>query len=64
MNYTITYDLAIGQRVNIDGDRHLVGTVTAVQWRSPHHIAYEVSWVTNGEMRCAIVEGWRLSRAD
>jgi hypothetical protein len=51
-------------RVHIDGCQSLVGVITAVQWRCPEIINYEVSWVGNGESKHDVIEGWRLSRVE
>ena len=54
----------VSARVYIDGCHNLVGTVTAVIWRHPEIVNYEVSWMANGDSKCAVIEGWRLSAAD
>jgi hypothetical protein len=51
-------------RVNIDGCRSLVAVVTAVQWRHEQHVAYEVSWVVDGDSKCVMIEEWRLMPAE
>ena len=61
---TIESEYAPRQRVHIDGDKHLTGVITAVQWRNPRVINYEVSWVTNGESKHDVIEGWRLTEAE
>lgn len=50
----------IGDYVQIDGCKDLRGVVTAVTWRAPEIINYEVSWVTNGDAKSSVIEGWRL----
>lgn len=57
-------DFDIGTRVNIDGCKGLVGTITSVQWRSPDLITYEVSWVVNGDAKSVLIEQWRLSLSE
>jgi hypothetical protein len=54
---------AIGDRVNVDGCEALTGCITAVTWRHPTLINYEVSWVTQGKSESSIIEGWRLTPA-
>jgi hypothetical protein len=48
-------------RVYIDGCKDLIGVITAVQWRHPAVINYEVSWVSNGKAESALIEEWRLT---
>ena len=64
MSQTITSEFAVGDRLHIDGCRELIGVVTAIQWRHPNVVNYEVSWVDRGASMSPIIEGWRLSRAD
>ena len=52
-----------GDRVLIDGDSSIKGTVTALLFR-PSHYLVEVSWFHNGEAKCAFVEEFRLSRSE
>ena len=62
MTHTITTEFLLRDQVYIDGCRNLVGVVTAVQWRHPEVINYEVSWVDNGKSEAHLIEEWRLSR--
>ena len=54
----------IGDRVNIDNCKDLVGHITAITWRHPTLINYEVSWVTQGRSESCVIEGWRLTPAE
>lgn len=54
---------AIGERVIIDGDSSLVGTVTAAFFRGPA-VLIEVSWVINGDAKSASIEEFRLQRKE
>lgn len=54
----------VGARVNVDGCKGLVGTITAVQWRTPDLITYEVSWIVNGDSKSVLIEEWRLGVCD
>jgi len=51
----------IKDRVYVDGCRELVGVITAVHYRSPQQVSYEVSWVCNGKAESSLIEGWRLT---
>lgn len=53
-----------GDKVHIDGCTNLTAVITAVQWRCTARIAYEVSWIANGEAKCPMIEEWRLSGAN
>ena len=61
---TIEAEYAPRQRVYIDGCKDLVGIITAVQWRNPRVINYEVSWIVNGDSKHDVIEGWRLTEAE
>jgi len=61
---TITADFSLRDRVYVDSCRELVGIVTAVTWRHPQLINYEISWITNGNSESNIIEGWRLTPAN
>ena len=54
-------EFALRDKVNIDGCKELVGVITAVIWRHPTIINYEVSWVSNGKSESSSIEGWRLA---
>ncbi len=60
---TVQSEFSLGERVYIDGCQSLVGIVTAVTWRHPEIINYEVSWVHNGESKSVVIEGWRCEHA-
>lgn len=60
---TIQSEFTVRDRVYIDGCKQLIGIVTAVQYRNETTINYEVSWVSNGDSKANIIEGWRLSPA-
>ena len=53
-------DFALRDRVNIDGDKLIVGTVTAVLWREDKALI-EVSWIHNGDSKACWIEQYRLS---
>jgi hypothetical protein len=59
MKIESSFDLR--EKVHIDGDAHLIAVVTAVTWRAPDVINYEVSWVTDGDSKSCVIEGWRLT---
>ena len=63
MSYTLEYEFAIGTPVHVDGCKDLLGRVTAVTWRHLAVVNYEVSWVGNGKSESALIESWRLERA-
>lgn len=54
----------IGNRVNIDGCKNLIGVIAAIMWRHPEVISYEVSWVYECDSKSPIIEGWRLSLSE
>lgn len=60
----LEYEFPVGCYVHIDGCKDLTARVTAVQWRHPDLISYEVSWVANGKSECVLVESWRLYKAE
>lgn len=60
----VTTKFSPRDRVHIDGCRSLVAVITAVQWRNEQHVAYEVSWVVDGDSKCVLIEEWRLSPAE
>jgi hypothetical protein len=51
----------IGDKVNIDGCKNLIGVITGVMWRNINQISYEVSYISNGDSKNPIIEEWRLS---
>jgi hypothetical protein len=51
-------------RVCIDGDKSLIGSVTGLLWHNIHSYMVEVSWMHNGASYCAWVHSWRLSKPD
>lgn len=59
-------DLCFWEKVVIDGDRSLVGTVTALQFRPTYTdsvtLLVEVAYVHNGDAKVAWIEPKRLSR--
>jgi hypothetical protein len=59
----MTFETAFSlrDRVCIDGDRSLMGVVTAVQFREIRAPLYGVSYVFNGDAREAWFEEWRLA---
>ncbi len=52
----------IGQRVNLDNDAGLVGTVTAVCFYS-RGVEYQICWVANGDNKQVWIDEMRLSEA-
>jgi hypothetical protein len=52
-------DLALQQRVFVDGDRSLTAVVTGLLWRT-ERAEVEISWVHNGDIKSAWVAPWRL----
>ncbi len=60
---TMQSEFAVGNRVNIDGCESLIGIITAVIWRHPEIVNYEVSWVHNGDSKSFVIEGWRCTHA-
>ena len=49
----------------LDGDKDMRVKVTAIICRRPgpsQPAEYEVSWLSNGELKTAVVDEWRLSR--
>lgn len=53
----------IGDRVNIDACKDLVGHITGITWRHPDFVNYEVSWMAGGDSKAYVIEGWRLTPA-
>jgi len=51
----------VRDRVHVDGCKDLVGVVTAVHYRNPQQVCYEVSWVCGGKPESTLIEGWRLT---
>ena len=52
-----------GDRVFIDGDQSIKGTITGFCFRPSLHTV-EVSWVHNGDSKSAWFDHFRLQRAD
>ena len=52
---------ALRDRVLIDGDDSLRGTVTGFRFHDVCGALIEVAWVHNGDHRTAWVEEWRVS---
>lgn len=61
MALSLPVSFLVGERVIIDNCDSLVGTITAICYRSSNYITYEVSWV-NDSCRSGWVEGWRLKK--
>lgn len=57
-----TAELGIATKVLIDGDKGMVGTITAVVFRQGS-TSYEVSYIHNGQLYSPYVEAWRVTRA-
>lgn len=51
----------IGDRVVIDGDRSMVVTVVAVEFRYGPHVKVEVQWMYDGNSQSAWMDEFRLS---
>jgi hypothetical protein len=63
MNLESQHDIT--DRVIIDQDASIVGTVTAILWRGPHRPThYEVSWIANGDSKACWIEEFRLSKVE
>lgn len=56
----LTSKWGLKDQVLIDGDKSLVGTVTAFSWRGGD-VQVEVSWIHNGAAQAAWIQEWRLS---
>lgn len=63
MKLETLYD--VGDKVVIDGDRHIVGLVLAMSVRGTgKNITYDVAWFHCGNQQSAWIEGWRLEPWD
>lgn len=54
----------LGQFVNIDNDKSIKAVITGFQFRGDKttmFIIINVEWFSNGELRSAWVEEWRIS---
>ena len=51
------------ERVLIDSDDSIRGTITCVCFRSHREPMYEVSWIANGQNQVAWIEEPRLDKA-
>lgn len=51
---------ALQQRVSIDTDEAIIGTVTGIAFRVTRDPTIEVSWMHNGDAKSAWFEEWRL----
>lgn len=51
---------SLGERVVIDGDKELVGVVTALCWRATMP-EVEVSWIHQGVSHSVWMPPWRLT---
>lgn len=62
MNIQAKFDF--GQRVIVDGDPSIKGTITAVTFRANQSVpTYEVSFIHNGAQQTPSVEEYRLEPA-
>jgi len=52
---------ALMDKVNIDGDTSIHGTVTALCWRAEDGYMIEISWMHNGRAHSAWFQPSRLS---
>lgn len=60
MQLELGYD--IGDKVKIDGDQSLKGTITAVMVRGiNHNTCYEVSYIHCGSSYSVWIESWRIT---
>lgn len=59
-----TSEWALGDRVIIDFDRSIRGTITSFNFRHTREPTVEVSYFHNGEAKTAWIEQSRLSKAD
>jgi hypothetical protein len=56
---------AIFDRVTIDGDHSIVGTVTSLAFsRSTQEATLEISWFANGDAKSAWVDECRVRRTE
>lgn len=53
----------VGNKVLIDGDRSIVGVVTALLWRAGFH-QVEVCWFSGGAHQSFWFDHWRLTAVD
>lgn len=60
--FSVAWDF--GQKVNIDDDQSIVGTVTGFCFRVTRDPTVEVSWFHNGDAKTGWFEEWRLSRSE
>jgi hypothetical protein len=56
----ITTLFDIGNRVTIDGDASLVGTVSGFLWRKPRGMLVEIAWIHSGSSHEVWIDEWRL----
>lgn len=61
IEYTHISKFTIGQRVNIDNDTSIKAIVTALQFTHKPTLIL-VEWFSNGDLKTAWVEEWRLTR--
>lgn len=60
MQLSLGYD--ISDKVLIDGDRSIVGTITAVMVRGMGlNVCYEVSYIHCGSSYSVWIESWRIT---
>ena len=53
----------VGERVHIDGDRSIAGTITLIEWRGAGVVRYEVSWLHSGDAKFCVFDERRLGPA-
>jgi len=63
MECQVAAEFSVGDKVWVDGCRELTGIITAIQWRHVDMVNFEVSWISNGEPKIALIESWRLTLA-
>ena len=49
-------------RVNIDGDKSIIASVTGVMWRNGHHLV-EIGWINGGSPTTIWIDEYRLELA-
>ena len=54
----------MGDHVNVDSDKSIIGVVTGFNFRRTQDPTVEVSWFHNGDAKTAWFEEWRLDRVE
>jgi hypothetical protein len=59
---TLECDFALGDQVIIDNDESVPGVIIGIYYSGIFR--YEVSWMTNGELKSTYIDSWRLQIAE